>query len=180
MTVPVGAAAKTIYAVLQERDESNDQLPKATTEFVKECRLMSTLRHRHIVQFLGVCFFPDSRLPALVMERLMTSLHDLLAPETQPPRGAPNPLSFFTMDLKCSVLQDVTNGLDYLHERPSPIIHRDLSARNVLLSTDMVAMQDSRPGRGSYGTSYASCGHYDQGTRCWHLHASRGNSFIFF
>ena len=100
---------------------------------------MSTLRHPHIVQFLGVCFFPDSRLPALVMERLLTSLHDLLVPETQPPRGAPNPLSFFTMDLKCSVLQDVANGLAYLHERPSPIIHRDLSARNVLLSTDMVA-----------------------------------------
>ena len=139
VTVPVGAAAKTIYAVLQERDELNDQLPKAATEFVKECRLMSTLRHPHIVQFLGVCFFPDSRLPALVMERLLTSLHDLLVPETQPPRGAPNPLSFFTMDLKCSVLQDVTNGLAYLHERPSPIIHRDLSARNVLLSTDMVA-----------------------------------------
>ena len=59
VTVPVGAAAKTIYAVLQERDELNDQLPKATTEFVKECRLMSTLRHPHIVQFLGVCFFPD-------------------------------------------------------------------------------------------------------------------------
>ena len=139
VTVPVGAAAKTIYAFLQERDELNDQLPKATTEFVRECRLMSTLRHPHIVQFLGVCFFPDSRLPALVMERLLTSLHDLLVPETQPPRGAPNPLSFFTMDLKCSVLQDVANGLAYLHERPSPIIHRDLSARNVLLSTDMVA-----------------------------------------
>ena len=139
VTVPVGAAAKTIYAVLQERDELNDQIPKATTEFVRECRLMSTLRHPHIVQFLGVCFFPDSRLPALVMERLLTSLHDLLVPETQPPRGAPNPLSFFTMDLKCSVLQDVTNGLAYLHERPSPIIHRDLSARNVLLSTDMAA-----------------------------------------
>ena len=131
--VTVRAAAKTIHPILQERDQF------AATLFVKECRLMSTLRHPHIVQFLGVCFFPDSRLPALVMERLLTSLHDFLAPETQPQCGAPNPLSFFTMDLKCSVLQDVANGLAYLHERPSPIIHRDLSARNVLLSTDMVA-----------------------------------------
>ena len=38
---------------------------------------MSTLRHPHIVQFLGVCFLPGSRLPALVMELLLTSLHDL-------------------------------------------------------------------------------------------------------
>ena len=43
------------------------------------------------------------------------------------------------MDLKCSVLHDVTSGLAYLHERPSPIIHRDLSARNVLLNSAMVA-----------------------------------------
>ena len=100
---------------------------------------MSTLRHPNIVQFLGVCFFPDSRLPALVMERLLTSLHDLLDPEPQPPPGAPTPLSFFTMSLKCSVLHDVASGLAYLHERPSPIIHRDLSARNVLLNTAMVA-----------------------------------------
>ena len=40
---------------------------KATTQFVRECQLMSTLRHQNIVQFLGVCFFPGSRLPALVI-----------------------------------------------------------------------------------------------------------------
>ena len=44
VAIPVGAAAKTVYAFLQERDELNDQLPKAATEFVRECRLMSTLR----------------------------------------------------------------------------------------------------------------------------------------
>ena len=136
VAIPVTAAAKTIYDFLQDRDETSDQLPKAATEFVRECQLMSTLRHPHIVQFLGVCLFPDSRLPALVMERLLTSLHDLLDPEIQPP---PNTLSFFKIDLKCSVLHDVASGLAYLHERPSPIIHRDLSARNVLLSSTMVA-----------------------------------------
>jgi len=40
------------------------------------------LRHPHIVQFLGVCFLPGSRLPALVMERLMMSLGDLLETTT--------------------------------------------------------------------------------------------------
>ena len=139
VTIPVTAAAKTIYDFLQDRDEVSDQLPKAVTQFVRECQLMSTLRHPHIVQFFGVCFFPDSRLPALVMERLLTSLHDLLDPETPPPLGAPRPLSFFTMDLKCSVLHDVASGLTYLHELSPPIIHRDLSARNVLLNSAMVA-----------------------------------------
>ena len=115
------------------------QVPKAATQFVRECQLMSTLRHPNIVQFLGVCFFPDSRLPALVMERLLTSLHDLLDPETDlpPPPDAPKP--FFPLNLKCSILHDVASGLTYLHERSPPIIHRDLSARNVLLNSGMVA-----------------------------------------
>ena len=129
---PVTAAAKTIHPILQEG------LSKAASEFVRECQLMSTLRHPNIVQFLGVAFFPGSRLPALVMERLLTSLHDLLDPDTPPPREALPPLAFFSMALKCSVLQDVARGLAYLHGQSPPIIHRDLSARNVLLNSGMV------------------------------------------
>ena len=112
---------------------------KASAEFVRECQLMSTLRHQNIVQFLGLCFLPGSRLPALVMERLLTSLHDLLDPETDPPPPPDAPKPFFPLSLKCSILHDVASGLTYLHERSSPIIHRDLSARNVLLNSGMVA-----------------------------------------
>ena len=131
---PVAAAAKTIHPILQ------GGLSKAASEFVRECQLMSTLRHPNVVQFLGVTFFPGSRLPALVMERLLTSLHDLLDPDpdTSPPRVAIPPLAFFSMALKCSVLQDVARGLAYLHGQSPPIIHRDLSARNVLLNSGMV------------------------------------------
>ena len=136
---PVTAAAKTVYGYLQESDGTVEDLPKAASEFVRECQLMSTLRHSNIVQFLGVTFFPGSRLPALVMERLLTSLHDLLDPDTPPPRDAVPPLAFFSMALKCSVLEDVARGLAYLHEQSPPIIHRDLSARNVLLNSGMVA-----------------------------------------
>ena len=131
---PVAAAAKTIHPILQ------GGLSKAANEFVRECQLMSTLRHPNIVQFLGVTFLPGSRLPALVMERLLTSLHDLLDPDpdTPPPRDAVPPLAFFSMALKCSVLQDVARGLAYLHGQSPPIIHRDLSARNVLLNSGMM------------------------------------------
>ena len=136
---PVGAAAKTLFAFLQEGDDSSpNELPKAAAEFVRECQLMSTVRHPNVVQFLGVAFFPGSRLPALVMERLLTSLHDLLDPDTPPPPGA-SPLAFFSAVLKCSVLHNVACGLAYLHGRSPPVIHRDLSARNVLLNSEMVA-----------------------------------------
>ena len=141
VAVPVVAAAKTIHAILQEGDGTGI-VPKALTEYVRECQLMSTLRHPNIVQFLGVAFFRNSRLPALVMERLLTSIHDLLDPQEAyppPPPDTPTALSFFTMDLKVSVLHDVACGLAYLHEQLPPIIHRDLSARNILLNTKMVA-----------------------------------------
>ena len=133
---PVEAAAKTIHAILHG---GLNELSKAAAEFVRECQLMSTVRHPNVVQFLGVAFFPGSRLPALVMERLLTSLHDLLAPDTPPSPGAPSPLAFFSAVLKCSVLHNVACGLAYLHERSPPVIHRDLSARNVLLNSEMVA-----------------------------------------
>ena len=132
VAISVCGAAKKIHDIPQ------DEIRRASTQFVKECQLMSTLRHPNIVQFLGVCFFEGSRLPALVMERLLTSLHDLLAPETQPPPDTPPPLSFFKLGLKCSVLHNVASGLDYLHHQTPPIIHRDLSARNILLNSRLV------------------------------------------
>ena len=135
VAIPVCGAAKKVHDLLLGS-------PKITTQFAEELQLMSTLRHPNIVQFLGVCFFPSSRLPALVMERLLSSLHDLLDPETddaQPPPAGPRPLTFFKIGLKCSVLHNVASGLAYLHERSPPIIHRDLSAKNVLLTSELVA-----------------------------------------
>ena len=96
--------------------------------FVKECRLMSDLRHPHVVQFIGVCFLAGSRLPVLVMEYLPENLDHLL--ETTPK---------IPLFLKRSILHDVALGLVYLHSHVPPIIHRDLTARNVLLNSEMRA-----------------------------------------
>ena len=122
-------AIKKIHDIFQDRTEiPEDEIQKAAGQFVQECRLMSTLRHPHIVQFLGICALPGSRLPALVMERLLTSLHDLLEARPNIPLG-----------LKHSFLYDTARGLTYLHSRSPPLIHRDLSARNVLLTSAMTA-----------------------------------------
>ena len=43
-------------------------------------------------------------------------------------------------EISYSILHDVALGLSYLHGwKPNPIIHRDLSANNVLLTSDMTA-----------------------------------------
>ena len=125
-------AAKKIHDILLDSD-------RITTQFLDELQLMSTLHHPNIVQFLGVCFLQGAQLPALVMERLLTSLHDLLDPETDPPPPPDAPKPFFPLSLKCSILHNAANGLAYLHEQSPPIIHRDLSAKNVLLNSAMVA-----------------------------------------
>ena len=89
---------------------------------------MSDLRHPNITQFLGVCFLPNCQLPVLLMERLDGSLDDLL-------EMVPN----IPLALKCSMLEDVSRGLLYLHNHTPPIIHRDLTAKNVLLTSYFMA-----------------------------------------
>ena len=89
---------------------------------------MSQLRHPHIVQFLGICYIPGSSLPVLLMEKLQTSLDNLL--ETSP--GIP-------LDIKVYLLTGTVRGMVYLHSHTPPIAHRDLTARNILIDSGMTA-----------------------------------------
>ena len=90
---------------------------------------MSDLCHPNITQFMGVCFLPYRQLPVLVMERLDGSLDDLL--ETVP--------NINSLVLERSMLEDVSRGLLYIHKHNPQIIHRDLTAKNVLLTTSLIA-----------------------------------------
>ena len=87
---------------------------------------MSHMRHPNITQFVGICFKARSRLPLLVMERLDCSLDELV--ETTP-----------TLPLSVSVymLMGVCRGLLHLHRES--VVHIDLTARNVLLTTSLKA-----------------------------------------
>lgn len=119
-------AAKQLHEVLVETD--NQGRADVVRRYQQECQLMSSLRHPNITQFLGLCFMPGTQLPLLVMERLEMSLDDIL-------ENVPNlPLLF-----KISSLQGVSSGLDYLHKRNPPVIHRDLTAKNVLLTSSLLA-----------------------------------------
>ena len=140
VTIPgASCAAKKIHDVLL-RDSSSftaggrEQGERASEEFVRSCLLISRLRHPHLVLFLGVCFLPGSRLPAIVTEKLLTSLHDVLSPDPPPPKP-----SHIPADLKCSVLHDVASGLSFLHSHTPPVTHGSLSATNVFVTDAMVA-----------------------------------------
>ena len=96
--------------------------------FAGECELLSGLHHPCIVQVLGVCFEQGSPLPVLVMEYLHTTLSACLARYGVLPK-----------EISYGILHDVALGLRYLHEHSPPIIHRDLSANNVLFTSNMNA-----------------------------------------
>ena len=89
---------------------------------------MSQLRHPHIVQFLGVCYLPGSPIPVLLMEKLLTSLDNLL--ETSPN---------IPLDVKVHLLTGTGRGVVYLHSHTPPIAHRDLTARNILIDSGLTA-----------------------------------------
>ena len=92
--------------------------------FIQECVLMSRTNHPNIVTFIGVYFGKNEFDLTLLMERLHTDLGKYLDNK-----------SLIPYSTKVLILHDVSCGLLYLHEECS-IIHRDLTAANILLTTD--------------------------------------------
>ncbi|XP_065916617.1 uncharacterized protein [Dysidea avara] len=118
-------AVKEIHSIfINEVSEPEFQAFKQS--FLRECEQSSRLHHPNIVRFFGIYFPPGARVPSLVMERLHCNLSTLL--EQTP---------VIPIETKLSILYDVSLGVRYLHSRTPPIIHRDLSSNNVLLSKEM-------------------------------------------
>lgn len=112
-------AAKIIYEDLVTED--------FRLQFKRVLRLQATLRHPNITQFIGICKLPEeSSLDVLVMELMHLNLHEFLDMQNNIP-----------LSRKKSILEDVARGLHYLHKKE--VAHRDLTAKNVLLTTSLVA-----------------------------------------
>ena len=90
-------------------------------KFEQECRLLSAIKHPHIVQYLGTYHDPESRLPVLLMELMDESLTRFLERSNKP-------LPYHT---EVNLCHDIALALSYLHS--NGIVHRDLSSNNVLL-----------------------------------------------
>ena len=117
-------AGKKIHEVLLTQGSST----YAVRRFEEECRLLSQIHHPNIVQFIGVYFHKNADIPILVMEFLPMNLTSCIQKQGVLPR-----------EICYSILHDVAQGFLYLHSQTPPIIHRDLSSNNILLSTSMTA-----------------------------------------
>ena len=124
-------AVKRVHDVFARQDRDWQSPEQIQGKFLRECKVISRLRHPHIVQFLGVCEIVVHSTPTLGLatEKLFIDLHSML---DQSPTIIP-------LGLKFSILHDVASGLHFLHAQTPPIIHRDLTASNVLLNSAMVA-----------------------------------------
>jgi len=121
-------AAKEVHSILIQ-GVSREEFEATKKAFLSECIQSGAVSHANVVQFLGV-YNPDeqTQLPVLVMERMEESLTSVV-------EKYPN----IPMSVKLSMLVDVSRGLWYLHSHNPPIVHRDLSPNNVLLTSHFVA-----------------------------------------
>ena len=123
-------AGKRLHAFFYRRDVPPAEARAISKRFEEECLRLPQLKHDNVVQILGVHFNSANR-PMLVMELLNVSLSSYLEREpATPPR------------VKNSILLGAAKGLEYLHTLSpplGPIVHRDLTANNVLLTTNLIA-----------------------------------------
>ena len=126
-------AAKEIHSILVE-GVGQVEMQHTIESFMSECLQCSRLRHPNVIQFLGV-YYPNKagganrmRLPVMVMEMMADSLTSFVEKHEKIPGH-----------IKYSIVYDVSLGLCYLHNHDPPIVHRDLSPNNILLTAHYVA-----------------------------------------
>lgn len=94
--------------------------------FFNECSKLSRIRHPNVIQLLGITLDKDTSLPGIVMELMHESLTQLLKRTSSLP-----------IYLEVNISHDVAKALAYLHGAfQPPMVHRDLSSNNILISRD--------------------------------------------
>ena len=122
-------AGKEVHSLLLQL-ASPTEAAKIKDDLLRECHLWSTLRHPNVVSFLGI-YYPsidESVLPVMVMEKMQESVTSLVDKHHNIP-----------LLVKLSILHDVSLGLQYLHGRNPPIVHKDLTPNNILVTPHLEA-----------------------------------------
>ena len=94
--------------------------PRNVERVHREIRTMAQVRHPNLMLFIAAVY-EEGRAPMIVTELLNTNLRQAYQ------------RVHITSSNKLSIFRDVSCALNYLHCHREPIIHRDVSAPNVLL-----------------------------------------------
>lgn len=94
--------------------------------------MLSKLRHPNLVLFIGVCHGLVGNTTSILTELLPCSLYDILE-VNKTVLGLPDILD---------IALDIVHGLDYLHKHYPQIVHRDISAKNILIGGTKAKIAD--------------------------------------
>ncbi|PSC71262.1 serine threonine-kinase [Micractinium conductrix] len=105
--------------------------PSAVQSFMQEARMLRQLRHRNMLQFVGVALHADK---AVVLTEFMEG-RDLSSALSRKDSTGKRYFSWYARGRQ--VAADVAAALAFLH--PKRVLHLDIKSSNVLLSRDMGA-----------------------------------------
>ena len=147
-SIPV--ACKRLHAAV----ESDSHTQEVMDGLNAEMQILSKLRHPNLVLFLGVCVATNddvnhphlTSLPTMILTELMPcSLYDILEVHKVPLNLAE------ILDISL----DISYGMRYLHSHVPSIIHRDISAKNILIGGSRAKIADLGQAK-IFGTSALS------------------------
>jgi len=111
--------------ILKAEPRASPGAREAAAALLREVKIWSNLRHPAVCSFMGTCV--QRGLPAIVLEYLPGSLHDLL----HKPTSGKHKLRPLGERVQVQIGREIATGVAYLHSEQ--LIHRDIKAANVLL-----------------------------------------------
>ncbi|XP_029125012.1 MDIS1-interacting receptor like kinase 2 isoform X2 [Cajanus cajan] len=119
-----------IVAVKKLHSVQNEEMSNVKA-FTREIQTLTNIRHRNIVKLYGFC--SHSTFSFLVYQFIEKGSVDMILKDDEQAIG-------FDWSKRLNVIKGVANALCYMHHDCSPpIIHRDISSKNILLDLEYVA-----------------------------------------
>ena len=119
-------AVKRVHGVLLEAAKEQGVLETMLGDFRRECRLLERVNHPHVVDFKGAFYDETTNEPLLVMELMKENLRRFLEQN----KGQ------LSCQKQLEICISIVRGLRFLHTHNPPVLHRDLTDKNVLFAPD--------------------------------------------
>ena len=135
-------AIKKLHQLLIDcAKERREDLEGILKGFRDECELLEAAKHENVVEFIGV--FDQDGSALLVMELMHQTLKEFLEKN----RGT------LPLTKQGNICLQISLGLAFLHQHDPQILHRDLTAVNVLMNEDGSVVKISDLGQAKFRPS---------------------------